>query len=221
MPAAPSPAWAIFEKLAQDFSFDVKIADRLLDLKLESFNDFWFYVQDETEIEKAFVEGVPDLTNPRIQLARACFAWASCVAEAKVGEVRKLKEVDRQDDEEAVLPKEKLEELKTRFWNRYHLSLSPAEWPSDRLLSRLWKVLGKRNMEVEDLWVVRSLLFQKTTSTKKHKVGDSGISCTSMILRVAMTSLLHGVGKHWGLRWLRRPLAARIAPCMFKYHGTF
>eukprot|EP00435_Cladocopium_sp_Y103_P021555 s228_g5.t1 len=174
MPAAPSPARELFEKLADDFKFDRRVVDRIMDLKLESLSDFRHYVTEESELEKAFIDGVADLPNPRVQLSRVRHAWSSCVAEAKVGEVRKQTEASRHEDEEAVLPSDKLEELKTRFWQRYHLCLTPSEWPSDRLLSRLAKSMDKRNLEVMDLWTVKSLLHQKSSvGSKRRRVGDN------------------------------------------------
>ena len=65
MPApALDPVRALFEKLADEFDFSSKIVDRFMELKLQSLSDFRFYVQDETEIEKAFIEGVADLETP-------------------------------------------------------------------------------------------------------------------------------------------------------------
>ena len=53
MPAGPSPARELFEKLADDFRFDRLVVDHILDLKLESLSDFRHYVTEESELEKA------------------------------------------------------------------------------------------------------------------------------------------------------------------------
>ena len=166
-----SSARVLFEKLADDFKFDCKIVDRFLELQLETPHDFRHYVTAEDEVEKAFIENLP---QPRVQLARVRHAWASCVAEAKVGEVCMQTEAGRIEDEDAILPAAKLEQLKTRFWNRYHLCLTPAEWPSDRLLSRLAKAMDMRTLEVMDLWTVKSLLHQKSASgPKRRRITDN------------------------------------------------
>ena len=100
MPApAPDPVRALFEKLADEFDFSTKIVDRFMDLKLQSLSDFRLYVRDETEIEKAFIDGVPNLETPRLQLARVRHAWSSCVAESRIGRPRRC-----EDDEEVLLP---------------------------------------------------------------------------------------------------------------------
>ena len=172
-PAAPAdPVRAIFEKLADEYKFSSKIVDKFVSLKLESLADFRFFVEPESEIEKAFIDGIPDLDQPRLQLARVRHAWSACVAETKAGEARKMKEAEKADDEEFVLPPGRIDEMKQAFFKRYHLCLTPGEWPSDRLLSKVWKQLDKRSLEVQDLWLVKSLTYQKTTPVKKRKVAE-------------------------------------------------
>ena len=55
MPAGPSPARELFEKLADDFRFDRLVVDHILDLKLERLSDFHHYVTEESELEKALI----------------------------------------------------------------------------------------------------------------------------------------------------------------------
>ena len=55
---APAPSRAIFEKLAADFGFDVKLVVKLLSLGLSDLSDFRYFVHSENEIEEAFVTGV-------------------------------------------------------------------------------------------------------------------------------------------------------------------
>ena len=187
-PAAPAdPVRAIFEKLADGYKFSSKIVDKFMSLKLESLADFRFFVESELEIEKAFIDGIPDLDQPRLQLARVRHAWSACVAETKAGEARKMKEAEKADDEEFVLPPARMDEMKQAFFKRYHLCLTPGEWPSDRLVSKVWKQLDKRSLEVQDLWLVKSLTYQKTTPAKKRKVAELrafGPRMTPMIMIV-------------------------------------
>ena len=170
---APAASRAIFEKLAADFNFDVKIVDKFLSLGLTDLSDFRFFVHSENEIEAAFVTGVEGLTNPRVQVARLRHAWSSCVANDKVDEVKKQQAATKEEDEESPLPAPKLANMKDVFWNRYHLCLTPGEWPSDRLVSKLFKAIDKRQLEVADLWVVKSQLHQKTTSAKRRRLGEN------------------------------------------------
>ena len=60
--------------------------------------------------------------------------------------------------------------MKDVFWNRYHLCLTPGEWPSDRLVSKLFKAIDERQLEVAD---VKSQLHQKTTSAKRRRLGEN------------------------------------------------
>ena len=170
---APAASRAIFEKLAADFNFDVKIVDKFLALGLTDLSDFRFFVHSENEIEAAFVTGVDGLTNPRVQVARLRHAWSSCVANDKVDEVKKQQAATKEEDEESPLPAPKLATMKDVFWNRYHLCLTPGEWPSDRLVSKLFKAIDKRQLEVADLWVVKSQLHQKTASAKRRRLGEN------------------------------------------------
>ena len=77
---APPPDRAIFDKLAADFNFDVKLVDKFLALGLSDLSDFRYFVHSENEIETAFVTGADGLANPRLQVARLRHAWTSCVA---------------------------------------------------------------------------------------------------------------------------------------------
>ena len=81
-----------------------------------------------------------------------------------MGEVRKQTEAKKDEDEDA---------MKAVFWDRYHMNPFPEEWPSDRLLSRLSKSLGKHVVEIQDIWTVKTLLWQKTNPGKKRKLGDN------------------------------------------------
>ena len=119
------------------------------------------------------MEGIADLPNPRLQVARVRHAWASWIAEDKVGEVRKQTEAKKDEDEDAILPADKLDALKALFWERYHVNPLPDEWPSDRLLSRLSKNMGKHTLEIQDIWAIKSLLWQKTNPSKKRRLGDN------------------------------------------------
>ena len=151
MPPPPA-ARAIFDKLAADFNFDAKLVDKFLALGLSGLHDFRYFVHSEEEIEAAFVTGVDGLPNPRLQVARLRHAWTSCVANEKVDEVKKQKEAGREEDEDAPLPALKINTMKDQFWHRYHLCLTPEEWPSEKLISKLSKALDKRTLEVTDLY---------------------------------------------------------------------
>ncbi len=41
------------------------------------------------------------------------------------------------------------------------------------MLSWIGKNLGKHTMETQDVWATKNLLWQKTTPSKKRRVGDN------------------------------------------------
>ena len=90
-----------------------------------------------------------------------------------MGEVRKQTEAKKDEDEDAILPADKLDSLKALFWDRYHVNPLPDEWPSDRLLSRISKNLEKHTLDIQDVWAIKSLLWQKTNPVKKRKLGEN------------------------------------------------
>ena len=105
----------------------MKIVDKFLSLGLTDLSDFRFFRSlREIEIEAAFVTGVDGLSNPRVQVARLRHAWASCVANDKVDEVKKQQAATKEEDEESPLPAPKLATMKDVFWNRNlnHLCLT-------------------------------------------------------------------------------------------------
>lgn len=73
-------------------------------------------------------------------------------------------------EEETLLPKQELEQLKEAFFRRYHLRPEPRQYPSDRLLSKLSRQLTRSQFEVMDLWTVRPLTFQRTHSQKRRRL---------------------------------------------------
>ena len=75
-------------------------------------------------------------------------------------------------EDETLLPTSELDSLKEAFYKRYHIRPEPRQFPSDRLLSKLSRQLYRGQLEVMDLWTVRSLTFQRTHSQKRRKVGD-------------------------------------------------
>ena len=130
----------------------------------------------------------------------------------------------KEEDEDAPLPRLQVNALKEQFWRRYHLCLTPEEWPNDKLVSKLWKALDKRTLEVTDLWTVRSMLHQKTTSSKRRRlaenlylqdddedtapeVGTDAPSCFNRMKVYFMALAIVGAAPL--LRRLRRPLVMR------------
>ena len=77
------------------------------------------------------------------------------------------------EEEEQLLPATELDALKEAFYKRYHIKPTPAKFPGDRLISKMVKSLGRGQLEVFDLWSVRSLVHQRTHGAKKRRLAEN------------------------------------------------
>ena len=75
-------------------------------------------------------------------------------------------------DLDVLLPQLELDGLDAYFWARYKVRYPAWVRPSDLLISRLSREIGKRLLSIHDIWKTRSLLHQKKSKQKKQKVGD-------------------------------------------------
>ena len=79
-------------------------------------------------------------------------------------------------DLDVLLPQVELDGLDAHFWARYKVRYPAWVRPSDLLISRLSREIGKRLLSIHDIWKTRSLLHQKKSKQKKQKVGDVEIT---------------------------------------------
>ena len=168
-----APPSEIFKALATKFDFDQKIAAQIEKVGATSLADFRYLANTPEEVVAIFVAPLEkEFANYRLQCARVKRAWAEvCAAESQ----KQAGTEERTLDEEHLLPAKDLATIKENFYTRYKMLLPPALQPSDRLLSKLQKALVKRNVEVIDVWSVRSLHTQRTNPAKRRRLGNTDI----------------------------------------------
>ena len=162
---------ATFQALGRQFDLDEKVVKFFLSLGIKTLSEFRFFVNDENEVKTVFVDPVKDLDNPRLQVSRVRHAWTSCKA-LITQQQDQVAQGPKPEDEELILPAADLQELKNKWFRRYHLKPSGEVMPSDRLISKVARNLKRNQLEVFDMWAVRSLLHQKTHTTKRRKLAD-------------------------------------------------
>ena len=162
---------ATFQALGRQFDLDEKVVKHLLGLGIKTLSEFRFFVNDENEVKTVFVDPVKDLDNPRLQVSRLRHAWTSCKA-LITQQQDQVAQGPKPEDEELILPAADLQELKNKWFRRYHLKPAGEVMPSDRLISKVARNLKRNQLEVFDMWAVRSLLHQKTHTTKRRKIAD-------------------------------------------------
>ena len=154
-----------FTALAAQFNFDTRIKDKILDLGIRTLAEFRHYPRTDEEVKKLFVDSLsPSMEEipARLHSARLRFAWNSCKAMLDA-EHAAASLPPASTEDETLLPTSELDSLKEAN-KRYHIRPEPRQFPSDRLLSKLSRQLYRGQLEVMDLWTVRSLTFQRTHS---------------------------------------------------------
>ena len=183
---------AIFTALAEDFQFDKKVMTLFLDSQMENLEDFRFYFAEEKEVDVfcAADESLKD-QELKIQVSRVRRAWAATRQNGLRKENRNsVSSVAELDD---LLEEGTLREIKIAFWKRYKSKYPVEVSPSDQLLSRCHREMDKRLLTVFDIWRVKTLLHQVTTTKKRKQVGTDLYTFEE---EAEETSVTHGVEKY-------------------------
>ena len=102
--------------------------------------------------------------------ARVRRAWAA------VGLYYRQVEQDRSkialSDLDTMLGETELRDTKQQFWRRYKMRFPPEIHPADTTISRVAREMQKRMLCVYNIWRVKTLQFQLTTSQKKRKLSE-------------------------------------------------
>ena len=137
---------------------------------MESSEDFRFHWVVVPKITSWFTTHVGKIPHDTLQMARLKRAW---VAIRKQGELRDADKSQSQViDMDEMLDADTLHERKVAFWGRYRLQFPAEITPSDQLISRCSREMDKVLLMVFNIWLVRNLMYQVTSTRKKHKVGD-------------------------------------------------
>ncbi|CAJ1389812.1 unnamed protein product [Effrenium voratum] len=158
-----------FESLGKEFKWDKKVVEAILSEGIQDLEEFRFLFHEEKQTDD-WLSKIKDLPNPSLEGARLRKAWHSVRLQATARE-KDHSQAQIQDLDDP-LGDEDLLDLKTSFWRRYKLSFPPEIHPSDSLISRVARECHKRMLMVTNLWLVKTLMFQVTSSRKRQKVGD-------------------------------------------------
>ena len=156
--------------MTADFGFQDKVTALFLKSPMENLEDFRYYFADEKEID-IFVAADEALkgSEQRIQISRVRRAWAAVRQNGLRKENRNtVSSVAELDD---LLEEGTLRDVKVQFWKRYKAKYPVEVSPSDQLLSRCYREMDKRLLTVYNIWKVKTLLHQVTTTKKRKQVG--------------------------------------------------
>jgi len=162
---------ATFACMAKDFNIDDKVLALLMASPMDNLEDFRYYFTEEKEVD-AFVAQEASLKDQqlRIQVSRLRRAWASVRQMSLRREARQSTSTVAEMDD--LLCEVDLRNAKVQFWMRYKLRYPADITPCDQIISRCYRELDKRLLTVYDMWKVRSLKHQVTTTRKRKQVGD-------------------------------------------------
>ena len=171
VPSEKGSKEATFACLAKDFNLEDKVLALLMASPMDNLEDFRFYFSEEKEVD-AFVAQEATLKDQqlRIQVSRLRRAWASVRQMALRREARQSTSTVAEMDD--LLCEVDLRNAKVQFWMRYKLRYPADITPCDQIISRCFRELDKRLLTVYDIWKVRSLKHQVTTTRKRKQVGD-------------------------------------------------
>ena len=159
----------ILRKLGDNFSLDDGVVEALLRLGVESLQEFRFLWASEQAIETWVAKlGLGD--KALLMTARVRRAWAA------VGLYYRQVEQDRSkialSDLDTMLGESELRDTKQQFWRRYKMRFPLEIHPADTTISRVAREMQKRMRCVYNIWRVKTLQFQLTTSQKKRKLSE-------------------------------------------------
>ena len=156
--------------LGVNFNLDDVIVKGLIKEKIANLEEFRFFFHDGAQVETWVTKlGVTD--DKMVQIARLRRAWAAVSLFYQTAEQDRSKV--QTTDLDSMLNESELRDSKTAFWRRYRLKFPTEVHPADTTVSRVSRELSKRMLCVFNLWKVKTLQFQLTTSQKKRKLGDN------------------------------------------------
>ena len=103
-------------------------------------------------------------------MARLRRAWASVRQTALCKETRQAVTTFAELDD--LLGETDLRNVKVQFWKRYKLRYPAEIMPCDQNVSRCFRELDRRMLTVYDIWKVRTLQHQVTTTRKRKKLAE-------------------------------------------------
>jgi hypothetical protein len=120
---------------------------------------------------------VAELQNRPLTAARIRQAWTGVKGALAQADIVK-KRGSEAGDYDALLPQPDLDDLVSQFWSRHHLRHAPAVEPSDLLISRLSKEMGKRLLTIRSVWQTSTMNHQLRTDRKRQRSPTRSTSST-------------------------------------------
>jgi hypothetical protein len=157
-----------FKQLGMQFDLHELVIKALLNEGCKTLEEFRFMFTNDSEVKSVIVDAIQDLPNAAVQSARLRRAWHA-VTEAIDVQAAKAKPAT-EDDLDKLLDSTELNSLETQFWKRYHIRIPPELAPADSLVSRVAREMTRRQLQVKDVWSVKTLHHQVMRASKKRKL---------------------------------------------------
>jgi len=146
-------------------------------LRLKTIEALQSLLSKAEEVE-TLLSKVKDLERLPLQVSRVRQAWKG-VNDAKEVAASIKRKGEEIDDLDALLPTQQLDDLKDKFWSRYHIKYHPMIEPSGYWVSKCANKLQKRRLSVDDLWTIRSRQHQSKIDRKKQRTPGTELEITS------------------------------------------
>ena len=162
---------AHLDEIAKQYKWEPEVTKFILSADgagTESVADFLQIVSDERELS-AVVDAITDVKNKVQQKSRVKQAWSGLRQARQQEQVLKRKRAN-DTDLDLLLPQPELESLADTYWARYHEIWPPHVAPADSLVSRLFKEVSKKALQVPDIWKVRTQKQYLRSQQKKTKI---------------------------------------------------
>ena len=162
---------ATFEAIATAFAYPEPITKALLAAGLRTLEDFRYSMTTLEDVDAWFEKQKFDKENALVNKARLKMAWDSLRKQLAVKDNFNMR-VDVEDID-AIMDAAELCNLKDLFWARHKITFPSYLQPSDALVSRCYREINKRLLQVFSMDSVKTLLHQISTDRKKRKLaGD-------------------------------------------------
>ena len=161
----------VFDKLCVDFKIADPVKKLLMDSNMDTLDDLKFYWSESSQVDSFVAGATAELADTlKVQISRVRQAWQSL---HDVGAQAKHKQSGEAAAElDDLLEEVTLRDIKVQFWRRYKLKYPAEIMPGDRMVSRCFRELDRRLLSVTDIWTVKSLMIQVTTTKKRKRVGE-------------------------------------------------
>ena len=144
-------------EIQKDYGLEDAVAKWLTDeqsgLGATKMQDILKMVSEEAEVSE-LVDDMKDVKNKIQQRSRLKQAWSGLNKAVEDEENIRKRRADDVDMDE-LLTSQELETLADVYWARYHMTWQPEIMPADSTISRAAKKLGKRSLQVPEIWKVK------------------------------------------------------------------